>query len=550
MPLNSALKQILLPAICSLAVGIAAFLAVANSTAAFFLLLPTYAVLTAAILLSGGMVLRIIVAAMAALTFLAIGVGTGQLLVGALAFAFANSVAIAAACLPLRRQERMPVNLLAAMAGTRDTAGSAPSSVCGLVGRKQLVERIDAVSRAGNGAIALLSVDVDNFKFVNATLGHGAGDEVLAIILDRLRGCVQPGDIVARLSGDEFAIILSDARWRSAVEAAAQSVLEAINAPITLSQQDLRIGASIGVASWQQNIDIGGEFLRRAGVALNAAKAAGGGCFKIFEAQMDIPLRRQQALDQDLRQALAEQTFEVHYQPVVHLATNEVVAFEALVRWRHATRGLVSPAEFIPVAEELGLIAAIGDVVLRQACRDAVRWPDDVKVSVNFSRAQFELPNAKNRLEAALAEAGLPACRLQLEITETTVMANPDRANVLLDELRALGMEIAMDDFGTGYSSLGCLRNSPFDRLKIDRAFIQDLTTSLEARAILTMIVKLANTLGMHTTAEGVETAEQFAIVKEEGCSAMQGFFFSPAIPAHEVLAFFQRRIAGTDSAA
>lgn len=548
MPLNSAHNQILLPAICSLTVGIAFSLAVAKSAAALVLLLPTYAVLTATLLRSGGTALRIIVVAAATLAFLAIGLHAGQPLVGAVAFAFANAVQTTVACLLLAHQDRLAVNLPAMPSANGNDAAQSPL-LSGLVSRKHLVEQIGALSQTGHGAFALLSVDLDNFKFVNDTLGHGRGDEVLAIVADRLLGCVQAGDIVARLSSDEFAVVLVNAGWRSAIEDAARCVAAAISAPITLGPQDLRLGASIGVASWRENIDSADEFLRRAGVALNAAKAAGRGRFKIFEEHMDASLRRRQELDQDLRHAVADQAFEVHYQPVIHLATNEVVAFEALIRWQHATRGFVSPAEFIPVAEELGLIAAMGDFVLRQACRDAARWPHGVKVSVNFSRTQFELPDAKNRLEAALAEAGIPACRLQLEITETTVMADPDRANMLLDELRSLGIEIAMDDFGTGYSSLGCLRSFPFDRLKIDRAFIQDLTTSLEARAILSMIVRLANTLGMHTTAEGVETAEQLAIVKEEGCSAVQGFFFSPAKPARDVLAFLQQPIDRISSA-
>jgi EAL domain-containing protein (putative c-di-GMP-specific phosphodiesterase class I) len=260
--------------------------------------------------------------------------------------------------------------------------------------------------------------------------------------------------------------------------------------------------------------------------------------------------RRRHTLERDLEQALSLQSFEVHYQPIVHVATNEIVSFEALVRWRHATRGFIPPSEFIPVAEELELIVPIGDWVLRRACRDAANWPEHIKVSVNFSRAQFQSPDAKSRIDAALSEANFPATRLQLEITETTIMADVARANALLYELRELGIEIAVDDFGTGHSSLGCLRNCPFDRLKIDREFIRDLSTSPEARAILAMIVKLAAMLGMHTVAEGVETAEQFAIVKEEGCGEVQGYFFSCAKTADEVLTYFDLRASETNSAA
>lgn len=399
--------------------------------------------------------------------------------------------------------------------------------------------QIETLTR--DGPIAALIVGMDNLKSAADALGHGVHEEILETVARRLRDYVRPGDIVARLGGDEIAIVLGDVQSRPAIEHFARLVFAALDTPIEFGALKLRASARIGVASTEDDIDDGAELLRRAGVALNAAKFEKGRYYEVYEAQMDASLHRRQEIVKGLFLALAEETFEVHYQPVVHLATNEVIAFEALVRWRHATLGPISPAEFIPIAEELGLIVAIGDLVLRRACSDAARWPDEVKISVNFSRAQLELPDANTRIQAILAQTGFPARRLQLEVTESTAMANPDRAILLINELRALGIEVAIDDFGTGYSSLGCLRNCSFDTLKIDRAFIQDLATSLEARAILAMIVKLANTLGMHTIAEGVETAEQLAIVKEEGCGAVQGFFFSPAKPADEVFAFLAR---------
>lgn len=395
---------------------------------------------------------------------------------------------------------------------------------------------------ARDGPIAALIVEIGNLRSVTDALGHGVREQILETVARRLRNYVRPQDIVARLGGDEFAIVLGDVRSRPAIEDFARLVFAAVDTPIEFGALKFRPSARIGVASTEDDIDDGGELLRRAGVALNAAKFEKARYYEVYEAQMDASLHRRQEIVRGLFLAVAEEAFEVHYQPVVHLATNEVIAFEALVRWRHATLGYISPAEFIPIAEELGLIAAIGDLVLRQACSDAAGWPDEVKVSVNFSRAQLDLPDAKTCIQKILAQTGFPARRLQLEVTESTAMANPDRAILLIDELRALGMEVAIDDFGTGYSSLSCLRNCSFDILKIDRAFIRDLATSLEARAILAMIVKLANTLGMHTIAEGVETAEQLAIVKEEGCGAVQGFFFSPAKPAGEVFTFLARQ--------
>lgn len=405
--------------------------------------------------------------------------------------------------------------------------------------------QIETLTR--DGPIAALIVGMDNLKSAADALGHGVREEILETVARRLRDYVRPGDIVARLGGDEIAIVLGDIRSRPAIEDFARLVFAALDTPIDFGALKFRPGARIGVASSGGDFDDGGELLRRAGVALNAATFEKGRYYEIYEAQMDASLHRRREIVRGLFLALAEETFEVHYQPVVHLATNEVIAFEALVRWRHATLGYISPAEFIPIAEELGLISAIGDLVLRQACSDAAEWPDEVKVSVNFSRAQLDLPDAKTRIQAILEQTGFPARRLQLEVTETIAMANPDRAVLFIDQLRALGIEVAIDDFGTGHSSLGCLRNCSFDILKIDRAFIQDLATSLEARAILGMIVKLANTLGMHTIAEGVETAEQLAIVKKEGCGAVQGFFFSAAKPVGEVFTFLarQRNVAG-----
>ena len=261
-------------------------------------------------------------------------------------------------------------------------------------------------------------------------------------------------------------------------------------------------------------------------------------------------MQARQQLEQDLRQALADNSFELYYQPLVHLASNEVKCLEALIRWRHPVRGFVSPADFIPIAEETGLIVPIGNWVLRQACLDGARWPQHTKVAVNFARAQLNSPDVMTNLVATLAETGFGADRLQIEITESTVMNKPEKVFQLLQQFRALGVEIAMDDFGTGQSSLSCLRKFPFDKLKIDRSFVSDLTTSIEAQAILTAIVSLAKTLGMTTTAEGVETAEQLDIVRVEGCTEMQGYFFSRPKPASEISEYFASAIRASSKAA
>ncbi|MGO4685542.1 putative bifunctional diguanylate cyclase/phosphodiesterase [Hyphomicrobium sp. 2TAF46] len=411
----------------------------------------------------------------------------------------------------------------------------------GLVNRTLLIEHIEtAISRSED--VALLFIDLDNFKSVNDTFDHKIGDRLLKTVAGRLRHSVQAIDVVARLGDDEFAVLLSKGANPAAAEIVARRISDFLNAPITAGGQDIRVGASIGVACWQTEMLSAHELFRRADVALYRTKSTARGTYNFFEAEMDQRLQQRQELEQDLRRALAERAFDVHYQPIVRLATNEVVGLEALIRWRHPKRGMVSPSEFVPIAEEIGIIAPIGDWVLRRACQDAAQWPAHVKISVNFSRAQFECPDLSDRLKAVLSETGLSPNRLQLEITETTIMADFPKANALLTELRELGVETAMDDFGTGYSSLSCLRSCPFDRLKIDRSFINDLTTSLEARLVLSTVIKLAAMLGMHTTAEGVETQEQYEIVKAEGCGEVQGYYFSAAKSAAEISAYFAKQ--------
>jgi len=422
----------------------------------------------------------------------------------------------------------------------------------GLANRALFRERIDcAVARArGSKTLTVLFIDLDNFKYVNDTFGHATGDELLKIVAGRLRSGLRETDTIARLGGDEFAILLPDEDNLVSAELVSERIKDLMGAPVCIEGQEIRIGASIGIGVHPIEGATSSELLRRADVALYSAKTERRGGYKIFTAEMDQRMRIRRQIEQELRQALADEAFDVHYQPIVRLATREVVGLEALIRWRHPQRGMVAPDEFIPIAEETGLIVPIGNWVLARACREATLWPEHVKVAVNISCAQFNYPGLKTRIEAALVNSGLPAGRLQLEITESAVMADSTKASALLSELQDLGVAIVMDDFGTGNSSLGCLRSYRFDKLKIDRSFVKDLTTSLEARSILATIVRLAETLGMQTTAEGIESAEQFELVKAEGCNEMQGYYFSSPRPAAEISQFFQSSPRDTSSAA
>lgn len=546
MPPFSLLSKPAFAAALSLAFGAATLVAITASPQHALMVLPANSLLIGSLILLSSAGLRLVVLVLCALTFVVVELAQQQPLAGAIAFGFANAVEIMIAChlirlFEVRRDDESSPQRLFAGGISSDL-----DELTGLVKRARLQEFIESAARRPFDGIALLFVDLDNFKYVNATLGYRIGDLLLKAVADRLRSSVRQRDIVARVGGDEFAILLLEGTQPAAIEATTRRISELMNTPIVIGTQEIRVGASIGVACRERDCIAADDLLRCAEIALHRSKSRNRGNVKFFEPCMDEPLRERQALEQDLRQAFAAQAFDVHYQPIMRIATNDVIGFEALVRWQHQTRGAVSPSVFIPIAEEMGLVGQLGDWVLRRACRDAALWPAYVKLSVNFSRTQFESDDARRRIESALADSGLPTSRLQLEITETTIMADIARANMLLDEFRELGIEIAMDDFGTGYSSLSCLRSCPFDRLKIDRAFIRDLTTSLEARAILRMVVHLATTLGMQTTAEGVETMEQYEIVKAEGCGEIQGFFFSPPKTAEDVLAYFRSRASET----
>jgi predicted signal transduction protein with EAL and GGDEF domain len=368
-------------------------------------------------------------------------------------------------------------------------------------------------------------------------MGHALGDELLKAAGARLTGCVGDRDIVARLGGDEYAILQIGAEQPIAATTLAALVLEAFAAPFTIDGQPVTIGTSIGIAVSPSDGESTDPLLKNADLALRLAKDEGRGVHRFFEREMDAHMRARRKLQLDLHKALGNNEFELNYQPLVNLARDEVSGFEALLRWNHPERGRVSPAEFVPLAEENGLIVPIGEWALRQACSDAAHWPQHIKVAVNLSAVQFKNRHLVETVFSALAASGLSPHRLELEVTESVLLQDNEVTLATLHQLRALGVRIAMDDFGTGYSSLSYLQSFPFDKIKIDRSFIRDLADNHDAIAIVRAVTSLGNSLGMTTTAEGVETSEQFERLRLEGCTEVQGYLFSAARPASELAA-------------
>ncbi|HEX2652563.1 MAG TPA: EAL domain-containing protein [Xanthobacteraceae bacterium] len=381
------------------------------------------------------------------------------------------------------------------------------------------------------GQFAVMCLDLDGFKVVNDTLGHPVGDILLTLASLRLKDAVRAEDLVARIGGDEFAVLLKDADPNEMSKAATR-ILEAIANPFEIDGQHINIGTSVGIAVAPIDGDTADKLLKNADLALYRAKAEGRGTSCFFEAKMDSQLQARRQTELDLRTALGTGEFEVYYQPLVNLASGEISGCEALLRWKHPTRGFVSPAEFIPIAEEIGLIAKIGEWVIRQACMTAASWPASINVAVNLSPIQFKSPHLVQSIVLALAASGLPAQRLELEITESVLLQNDDTTLAVLHEIRALGVKVALDDFGTGYSSLGYLRRFPFDKIKIDRIFVQEMTTDQDSMAIVRAVIDLAHSLRMTTTGEGVETAEQMEQLQSAGCTEVQGFYLFRPQPA------------------
>ncbi|WP_232627629.1 EAL domain-containing protein [Methylobacterium sp. Leaf118] len=405
-----------------------------------------------------------------------------------------------------------------------------------LVFRDRLNQELANARRYG-GSFAVLACDLDRFKAVNDTLGHPAGDQLLRIVADRLISVARNVDTVARLGGDEFAIILSWLEEPQVVSAAAERIIEFVGLPIDLDGNTACIGISIGIAMGTVETEDADALFKNADIALYRAKAAGRNTLSFYEPGMDEIVADRSALERDLSNAVREGGFVLHYQPIMNLAADRPSGFEALIRWQHPVRGMVSPADFIPLAEDTGLIVPLGAWILREACREAAGWPGDLRVAVNVSAIQFQKPGFEQAVMGALAASGLAPQRLELEITESVLVADAEAVIACLHRLRALGVRIAMDDFGTGYSSLSYLRRFPFDKIKIDRSFIRDIADP-DAAAIVRAIVGIGTQLGASITAEGVETDEQLARVRQEGCSEVQGFYFSRPLPARDALAF------------
>ena len=399
--------------------------------------------------------------------------------------------------------------------------------------------------------IALHWVDLDQFKAINDTLGHVMGDVLLREAADRLRGCISESDVVARLAGDEFAVIQTGLGTLSHATLLAQRILHALSKPYEIEGRQVRISASIGIAHVAGGGIRSEEVVKRADLALHRAKMDGRGAFRCFDPAMDEAARLNQELKVNLRIALPRDELELHFQPLIALHSGEITCCEALLRWRHPTRGLISPADFIAISEESGMIEPIGEWTLRTACREAVRWPCPIRVAVNLSPVQFRNPGLLQIVTVALEESGLAAKQLELEITESVLLKDDEANLATLRQLRALGVRIALDDFGTGFSSLGYLLRFGFDKIKIDRSFIVGLPDRDDTKAIVRAIIGMGRNLGISIAAEGVETAEQLEALRHQGCDEAQGYLISRPIPAAEVAAFIgsRRRRAATGSA-
>jgi diguanylate cyclase (GGDEF)-like protein len=403
---------------------------------------------------------------------------------------------------------------------------------------------------SNNRRVAVLCVDLDLFKNVNDSFGHPVGDRLLKQVAGRLKSEVRGDNVVARLGGDEFAIVLVSDVSPNEVSDFADRLISVLSARYDLDGLEVIVGASVGIAMSPGDGATCEELMRNADMALYRSKADGGGVHRFFEREMDRQAQKRRDMERDLRRAFAAGEFELHYQPLVDIAANRISGFEALLRWYHPEKGMISPAEFIPVAEDIGLIVALGEWVLREACAEAAKWPDDIKVAVNLSPVQFRGRNLVQAVISALAHSTLSPRRLELEITESVFLAETEANLAILHQLRELGVSISMDDFGTGYSSLSYLRSFPFDKIKIDRSFVKDLVQRTDCVAIVRAISGLGRSLNITTTAEGVETTDQLDWLRAEGCNEVQGFLFGAAKPAAEITELLTRFDARVSQAA
>jgi diguanylate cyclase (GGDEF)-like protein/PAS domain S-box-containing protein len=420
-------------------------------------------------------------------------------------------------------------------------------SLTGLPNRAMLRQHLDdrlAYTRRSGQKIAVLCVDLDGFKAVNDALGHEVGDRLLKGVAKRLRSSLRDGDFLARLGADEFVVIHQDITRPEDAGQLAKRLSQAISEPYLIDGHTVVVSASAGIAIAPGDGDDAEKLLKNADLALSRPKADARGTFSFFESAMDAKAQARRKLEVDLRAAIEDCVLRPHYQPLVDLHSGRITGFEALIRWQHPERGMIPPSEFIPVAEETGLITAFGGTILRRACNEAAQWPGDVRVAVNLSPLQFRTGNLLSVVMEALKQSGLPAKRLELEITETLLMERSEHILATLHALRMLGVRMSMDDFGTGYSSLSYLRSFPFDKIKIDQSFVRGLAGNQDAQAIVRAIVNLGRGLGVTVTAEGIETEDELGCLRDEGCQEGQGYLFSRARPNEDVLAMLARQQA------
>lgn len=416
-------------------------------------------------------------------------------------------------------------------------------TLTGLANRHNLTQRLTEFlrTRREGATLAVHCLDLDAFKAVNDSQGHPAGDQLLKEVAERIRATIGEHDIAARFGGDEFVVVQAGEITAGGTEALARRLIARIREPFVLDGQLQYIGASIGIAIAPIDGESSERLLRNADIALYRAKGEQRGTFRFFEAEMDASLKARRILETELRSAVEHGEFVLHYQPLVEAAYGRVTGFEALARWQHPVHGLLPPSDFIGLAEDIGLIGRLGDWVLHRACADAVTWPGHRKVAVNISPAQFKNKMLAASVVAALDRSGLPAQRLELEITESALLENSDDTLIALHQLRTLGVTIAMDDFGTGFSSLSSLRSFPFDRIKIDRSFVTDILENKDCLSIVGAVAALGASLGMTTTAEGIETAEQLDLVKQRGCTDLQGYYFSRPMPHSSIADYLEK---------
>ncbi len=409
----------------------------------------------------------------------------------------------------------------------------------GLANRTALLQKIEEAGARWRGlgeAFGVLLLDLDRFKQVNDSMGHPAGDRLLIEVAGRLKALLRETDVLARLGGDEFAIIQAgDADPCEAAAALASRIIASIGQPFAINGAEITVGTSIGIALASDHEGGNDELLKMADLALYRAKSAGRNGYFFFDPQMSAIATARQEIEIDLRRAVQQEEFELHYQPVIDAKTGKICSAEALIRWRHPTKGLIYPDSFIPLAEETGLITQIGDWVLRAACTQATEWPAEVKVAVNLSVIQFQKPNLADVVMLALVESGLGPERLELEITETALIESAAECLPALRQFKSLGITIVLDDFGTGYSSLSQLAMFPFDKIKIDKSFTQNMTKRSECAAIISATLTLAQSLGIATTAEGVETVDQYRLLRLAGVTSLQGYLFKRPVPAREI---------------